>query len=808
MNLLQTVVKPQRLPLLLFACIFCFSQTTLAQNKHTISGKVENASSGEVLIGASVYVPGTAFGTTTNVYGFYSITLPADSVKLLFSYIGFKKKEVSFLLRSDTSIDITLAENTALDEVVITADASENIQNRTQMSTVRIDMDKVNSLPALMGERDLIKTIQLLPGVQSGAEGASGLYVRGGGPDQNLILLDGVPVYNASHLFGFFSVFNADAINSVELIKGGFPARYGGRLSSVLDIRMKEGNMKEFKASGSVGIISSKLSIEGPIWKERTSFVVSGRRTYVDILSRPFIRAASRQQEGSDVIAGYYFYDLNAKINHKFSNKSRLFFSSYLGDDEFYFRIKESYNNNGFENTSNADGGLQWGNRIAALRWNYQISPKLFSNTTVTYSRYRFNTENTFEETVRDINGNPENNRFYMRFFSGIDDWTAKVDFDYLPSPNHYVRFGIGDIYHQFSPGAQQMEIAAPGFENDTTSSAKRIYGHEMYAYIEDDIKISDRLKVHPGVYFTLFRVQGVNYPSFQPRINARFLISRNASIKASYAHMAQFLHLLTNPTIGLPTDLWVPATREVLPEYSHQYALGYAQTLFKQLELSIEGYYKTMNNLIEYRDGTSFQGADQDWESKIEQGRGWSYGGEVLLEKKKGKFSGWLGYTLSWTQRQFDNINFGKPFFYRYDRRHDVSLALTYKHSDRWDFGLVWVYGTGNAYTLGLERYNGLNPYPSFGWFNQEIEHIDQRNNFRAPAYHRLDIGANLHTKTKWGTGTWSFSIYNTYNRQNPFYIYWGYVDQNNGNDSRRALKQVSIFPLIPSISYAFTIE
>ncbi|MCB0736012.1 MAG: TonB-dependent receptor [Bacteroidetes bacterium] len=787
----------------LLTCFLLLAVTNLWGQKFTLSGYITDQKSGENLIGATIYVDEIAGGTSANAYGYYSLTMPKGKYLIQFSYVGYDKKTLEVNLNENQELNVELKSITDLQGVVISAETSEKIQDKTQMSTVKVSMDKVNSLPALMGEKDLIKTIQLLPGVQSGTEGASGLYVRGGGPDQNLILIDGVPVYNASHLFGFFSVFNADAIKSVELVKGGFPARYGGRLSSVLDIRMKEGNMNKFEVDGSVGVIASKVSIQGPIVKDQTSFIVSARRTYIDVLAQPIIRLAGRNQ-GTNLKAGYFFYDLNGKINHKFSNKSRLYLSTYLGNDKFYFNISNKFIYEGHEHSNNMGGDLKWGNNIAALRWNYQINPKLFSNTTITYSRYNFN---TFSETGAVTWTEDEKNEFlyYNSFRSGIDDITAKVDFDFVPTPNHYIKFGAGDIYHTFTPGVQQTKFEVGDGLTDTTTSSPRVYGHELYAYIEDDMKLGTRWKINPGLYLTMFQVESSSYPSIQPRLAVRYLAHKNISLKASYAHMAQFLHLLSNPTIGLPTDLWVPATKNVAPEYSHQVAVGYAQNILDKFELSIEGYYKTMENLIEYKDGASFYGQDKNWENKIEMGRGWSYGGEFLLEKKQGKFSGWIGYTLSWTERQFDNINFGEPFFYRYDRRHDIGIALTYKHSEKWDYGLVWVYGTGNAFTLGLERYLPYNdPYGVGSWYG-EYEHIDTRNNFRAPAYHRLDFGANRHWQHKQGKSTLNMGVYNAYSRLNPFFIYWGESFNFFTGEYGRALKQISIFPIIPSISYTF---
>ncbi|MBL4703485.1 MAG: TonB-dependent receptor plug domain-containing protein, partial [Flavobacteriales bacterium] len=626
-----------------------------------------------------------------------------------------------------------------------------------------------------------------------GSEGTSGLYVRGGGPDQNLILLDGVPIYNASHLFGFFSVFNADAINSVKLIKGGFPARYGGRLSSVIDIKMKEGNMKEFHGEGSIGLISSKLTLEGPIKKDKTSFLISGRRTYIDLLARPLIKSI-----GEGVTAGYYFYDLNAKVNHKFSDKDRLYVSAYMGDDKAYTNISESWTNGGSNYSYTEEAQLKWGNLITAVRWNHMVSNKIFMNTTLRYSKYRFlvGADETNSETT---GGTTNTNSFSYAYKSGIEDWSGKVDFDWVPNPNHFVRFGAGDIYHTFTPGVNQYQVTESNASAiDTTFGADKEFAHELFAYIEDEIKIGERLKGNAGLHFSGFLVGSKNYWSLQPRINGRYLLNDVSSIKASYASMTQFMHLLTNAGIGLPTDLWLPATERVKPQTAHQWAAGYARTFKKKYEVSVEGYYKIMNNLIEYKDGASFFSTEQDWQDKIEVGRGWSYGGELLIEKKIGKTTGWIGYTLAWTNRQFENLNFGEVFPYRYDRRHDIGAALTHEFNDRVSVGVVWVYGTGNAVTLGLERYQSVYG-TQFGW-GGEIEHIESRNNYRMPAYHRLDVSVNLKKEMKWGERTWSFGVYNVYSRQNPFYLAFGYDDTGN-----RKLYQYSLFPFIPSFNYAF---
>ncbi|MFK7755341.1 MAG: TonB-dependent receptor plug domain-containing protein [Flavobacteriales bacterium] len=775
-----------------FLLLSCFS-VTMAQDKHTISGYITDKSTGEALIGAYILDLRTEKVATTNVYGFYSLTLQGDSVELFSSYIGYSPSTNSFLLNENITLDFKLNPSVELKEAVVEASQSEPIQNDTQMSSVRLDMKMVKNLPVLLGETDLLKTLQLLPGVQSGTEGASGIYVRGGGPDQNLVLLDGVPVYNASHLFGFFSVFNADAIRDVELIKGGFPARYGGRLSSVIDVRMKEGNLNEYHGDVSIGIISAKATVEGPIKKGKSSFIVSGRRTYIDLLARPVIRSVARQN-GENGNAGYFFYDFNAKLNYIINDKNRVFLSGYFGNDKAFVKYDSSFRNG----TEEFDTRLVWGNAIVAARWNHIFSPKLFSNTTLTYSRYRLFTSIGLNST---FDGIEQSTTF--RYDSGIDDLTAKVDFDFIPNPNANVKFGTSYINHTFTPGVNTLDLDIDELQLDTVFGSDRILAHEVNLYAEVDWKISDKLKMNLGLHSSNFFVEGQQYLSLQPRVAMRYMLNKKSSIKAAYSNMTQFLHLLTTSSIGLPTDLWVPVTERIKPQISDQVALGYAMTPFKGYQLSVEGYYKWMKNLIEYKDGATFQGTAENWQNKVETGVGWSYGAEVLLEKTSGPVTGWVGYTLSWTDRQFENINFGEKFPYRFDRRHDFSLALTYKKNDRVDCGFVYVYGTGNAVTLPVARHQGLSSSPTVsdgGFFSfQELDHITQRNGYRMPSYHRLDIGINFHKEKDNGTRTWSLGIYNAYNRQNPFFLFF---DQEN---EESVLKQASLFPILLSISYGF---
>lgn len=795
----------------------------LTAQQVTISGFVESSESGERLINALVYdANNTKYGTASNVYGFYSLTLPKGNIKMTVTYVGFSSVVKELYVSKDTTINISLVPNTEIGKIVITGN-SNKVEN-TQMSQVEVPIDIVKKMPVLLGEVDVLKTIQLLPGVQSGTEGTSGIYVRGGGPDQNLILLDGVPVYNVNHLFGFFSVFNGYAISDISLIKGGFPARYGGRLSSVIDIRMKEGNMNHYTGEISVGIIASKFTVEGPIKKNKASFIISGRRTYFDLLTAPIIYLAVKLQDpNSNAMGGYFFYDFNAKFNYKIDDKNRVFLSGYFGRDKAYLRTSNSYTDNkNRKNTEKLQTELFWGNITTSFRWNHVFSPKLFANTTATYSNYDYTTATWMNSEWWDENDKKHNDEIKLKYFSGIEDIAIRADFDYNPNASNKIKFGPSVIYHTFKPGVSAFKI---GYQDtsliDTTFGNKNINSFEYGFFVEDDLNINRFIKVNVGARFSAMQLKDTFFYSIEPRLSARILISKKFSIKASYAEMTQYLHFLTNSTIGLPTDLWLPATKIVKPEKSWQAAVGGFFNLFDDnYELSIEGFYKEMEGLIEYKEGESFfssalssSNGQSTWEQKVEIGRGNAYGAELFFQKKVGKLTGWIGYTLSWSNRQFENISFGKIFPYKYDRRHDIGILLIYKFSDKFDLGVTWVYGTGNATTLAKNKYftfssnypqNNYDPY--YQPFNYStIEYYETRNNFRMQAYHRLDIGLNFNKKLKRGLQTWSISIYNAYNRLNPFFV----VFENDWNDftnkSETKLVQYSLFPIIPSITYSF---
>ena len=777
-----------------YALLLFFWTTGLFSQNFTISGYIEEASSGEKLISANIFDLKSGKGTVTNTYGFYSLTLPKDSVELTFSYIGYQSKTIKFFLNKDETYLIKLEPILELGEIEIIGERVEKIEESSQMSQVDIPVEQIKKLPALLGEVDVLKTLQLLPGVQSGGEGQSGLYVRGGSPDQNLVLLDGVPVYNVSHLLGIFSVFNADAIKNVTLTKGGFPARFGGRLSSVIEINMKEGNMEEFHGEGSIGLISSKFTLEGPIKKGKTSFLLSGRRTYADLIFRPFINALA-SSEGIKSKLKAHFYDLNVKVQHKFNDKHRLFLSVYSGADVFYNKFEEDQDV--FE------GGIDWGNAIAALRWNYQINNKLFANTTVTYSNYDINFL-----AATEFNDGDFTEKFSAKYLSGIEDVAAKVDFDFIPIPNHYIRFGGSATHHTYRPGALTLKGSDGTFEIDTLIGSQNAYSMEYSTYFEDDIRLG-ALKANIGVHASAFNTEGKWYTSLQPRIGLRYLLSNNLAIKASYAAMTQYINLLTFEGLSLPSDLWLPSTKLIKPQTSWQAAFGLARTFGSKYEVSVEGFYKEMNNVVSYKEGASFLfGLENDWQDKVTQGNGQSYGLEVFLQKKKGRTTGWIGYTLSWNYRQFDELNGGKAYPFRYDRRHDISVVVSHELTDNISISGAWVYGTGNAVTLNVFRYpvdvDGYWDGGNTSWlYFREVESGGQKNAFRMTDYHRLDFSIEFRKQKPKSLRHWTVGVYNAYNHKNPYFMIASSDYNPDTGTSTRKFKEISILPIIPSVSY-----
>lgn len=778
------------------------------KTNYTISGYVSSAQTGEALIGAKIYAIDVKIGALSNNYGFYSLTLPEGTHSIEYRATGLETTYTTIVLTKNQQIDIEVGSQTQqINEVIVNAKKGENV-NSTKMGQIELEVEKIKTLPAFMGEVDVIKVIQLLPGVNSATEGGQGFYVRGGGPDQNLVLLDEAVVYNAAHLFGFFSVFNVDAVKSVNLIKGGMPAQFGGRMSSVLEVAMNEGNSKEFKVKGGLGLISSRITAEGPIKKNKGSFIASARRTYIDVIMKAAIPDTSPFAGSS-----YYFYDFNFKANYRLTDKDKVFLSGYYGKDQFDFGNKED----------NFDVQMPWGNAIVAARWNHLFSNKLFMNVTSTFTDYLFSFGSSQDE-------------FTFKLTSGIRDFGGKVDFSYFPNSRHKVKWGANYTFHTFNPSsvsAQQKDVV---FD---TGLAQKLFGHESGVYIQDEFAVNERILVNAGLRYSMYQHTGPFtryikndisnpdstiqyekgdiiqfYDGWEPRITARYLLNKTSSLKAGYTYNYQYVHLTSLSAVSLPTDIWFPSTDIAKPQSGYQVNLGYFKNLRNdKYETSVEVYYKGLNNLIEYQDGAlPSDNINDNTDNLLVFGTGRSFGVEFFLKKSIGKLTGWIGYTWSKTERKFAEINNGNPFPAKYDRRHDMSIVGTYRLSDRWTFGAAFVLATGNTLTLPTSYYIQ----------NQDLLfNYGARNSTRMAPYHRLDISATIYdkpTKTKFDEATqteivikkrfrsnFNFSVYNVYNRANPYFLY---VD-NDGDlfqgDFKITVKQVTLFPIIPSVTWNF---
>jgi len=796
---------------------FCAAMGTLFAQNITVSGHLYERGSLESLPGGLIYEPVSQTATTTNTYGFYTLTLPyREGMFLVFNAFGFLNDTLWIRSAENLEYDARLSKITTLETVTITAEKTNTEQ--VQMSSIKLSTKEIQQIPMLLGEKDVFKTLLLLPGVQSASEGTSGIYVRGGGPDQNLVILDEATIYNASHLLGFFSIFNGDAIKSVELIKGGFPARYGGRLSSVIDINMKDGNKEGYHVEGGIGVISSNVMVEGPIIKDKASFMLSGRTTYMDLFMVPIMKLVA---DGTS--AGYYFFDLNGKFNFDLGKKDKLYLSAYFGRDKFH--VARSDNDMGI--TDKYKMGLFWQNATATARWNHLFTNKIFSNMSFVFSDYTMNTYMNYKYFYAP--NDPDNETFSSDFNSGIRDYTLKYDLSFHPNATHHILAGAAVTYHEARPNAMTVKA-----DTLTMRQVNKELGLEYAVYVEDEINIRNKFRINPGIRLVAFSVPHKTWFSPEPRLAMSYNFLPNLAIKASYAMMSQSMILLSTSTIGLPTDLWVPVTERIRPQRSQQAALGLHYDLKKpRLFFSVEGYYKKMDNILAYKEGSSYfmglmeqileesleEQTQNRWEDNVTSGKGWSYGVEFLVRKEVGKFTGWIGYTLSWTKQQFDDLNFGEPFFARYDRRHDVSIVLMYSPTKRINLSLSWVFATGNAVTLPTSIYTDetLQEYLNLTlpvnqnnvYYAGYIENYGKKNDFRVKPFHHLDIGVQFikpHTKNN-GQSIFEVSIYNVYNHHNPFFYYTEqvreYVDGQYVDVYK--LKQVSIFPIIPTFTYHF---
>lgn len=786
----------------------------LAKN-YTINGYVTDKQTGERLIGAAVIAMPTQQGTTTNNSGFYSLTIKEDSVQLFISYVGYEPLRLEpFLLNQDTVIQAVLTTNTELQEVTVEAHSAVSGVHAVQMSAVEVPINTIKGIPAIGGEVDILKAIQLLPGVQSGTEGSAGMYVRGGGPDENLIMLDGVPLYSVNHMLGFFSVFNADAVKNVTLYKGNFPARYGGRLSSIIDVRQKDGDAYGYHGNLTVGLISTKLSVEGPIYwnkkdwqsyknnegiKGQTTFNISARRTLYDLFMAPIAAAvtASESNGQETTTGGYYFYDLNAKLTHIFSENDKLSGSLYWGDDVVYARIRENDLGNGY--SARMKMRYNWGNLFGAVNYEHRFNGRIYNTTQVSFTRYKYNLSVGMNESETAESKTTES-EMTMRYNSYIMDLLAQTNFEWRPTNKHEIHFGANYTYHMFRPQVQSLSANMDALSYDTTLVAgQMLRAHEANIYFEHTYTPCKWYRLNYGLHAGLYHINGKTYPSLEPRVGMRFLPYKDLALKLSYAYMSQYVHMLSNSSVSLPTDLWVPVTKNIPPMRAMQAAVGITYNICNQVELSVEGYYKRMVNLIEYKDGASYL-SSRNWEELVCVGDGWSYGVEMLLQRKVGPVTGWIGYTWSRTMRQFNRegqeINFGKPFHAKYDREHDLSVTLQYQINKKWEIAATFIYGTGTRGTLALQRTTDY-------LFNDqvngtEVPIIEERNNYKMPDYHRLDLGATCHLHGKKHPEfehVVNMSVYNAYCNFNPFLVY---VSGHN-------LYKLSLFPIIPSVSYTF---
>lgn len=752
--------------------------------RFTISGYITDAGNGEQLIGATVFIRELRSGTTSNVYGFYSLSLPEGSYTLVFSYVGYQNLEQSFKLNENHSFNVELQpQSQQLDEVVVSSTRPEENIVKNEMSVVRMEARTIQRIPALMGEVDVIKAIQLLPGVQSASEGSSGFSVRGGSPDQNLILLDEATVYNASHLLGFFSVFNNDAVKDVTLYKGDIPPSSGGRLASVLDVRMKEGNNKKFSATGGVGTISSRLTLEGPVLSEKTSFMVSGRRTYADL----FLPLARDENIRDNTL---YFYDLNAKINHRFNNRNRLYLSGYFGRDIF----KNEFANMGF------------GNRTMTLRWNHLFSQRLFSNFTVVHSRYDYEI------------GTPPGRPDAFLWKSSLIDQSLKADFNHYIVPGFTLRYGASTTFHMFDPGMAKG-VGTESLFSEFTVPRSYALQHGIYTGVEQDI--GENLSLKYGLRWSAFQNSGKStvyyynhefvkvdsasfaggeiyntYHGLEPRLGINYRLNEVSSVKASYSRTRQYIHLAQNSTAGTPLDLWFSSGPNVKPQIADQYAIGYFRNFMDNaIETSAELYYKNMQNTIDFKDHAELL-LNPEMEAELRFGRSWAYGLEWMMRLSGTRLNGWISYTYSVSQRQFDDINDGKVYSSPYDKPHDVSIVLNYDYSQRIAVSANWVYSTGAPITLPVGKAN---------YFNTYIPIYSDRNAYRLPDYHRLDLSLTLASREKEGrrwSSEWNFSVYNAYGRKNVWAINF---TRDEDNPNQLQAQKTYLFSVVPAITYNF---
>ncbi len=771
--------------------------------KYTISGIIEDLESGESLIGANLLVQNNK-GTSSNEYGFYSITLTEGMTNLSVSYLGFEKKIIKLNLVKDTTLNIKMVSNLTFPEVIVTDAKEDPSLLFKEISTNILDPKEIRKIPALGGIPDVMRASHLLAGVQSGGDGLGGLFVRGGNTDQNLVLLDGVPVYNPTHFVGLLSIFNARAIRSAELIKGGFPARFGGRLSSILDVRIKEGNRNKLSGDASIGLIASSASIEGPFANGKGAFFISGRRSIPDLLIKPLTKRI-QINNGIEGFLNYYFYDVNAKANYSLSKKDKIYISFYGGGDRFE-NPKESIEVTDELKVEEKDNQfLDWGNTIGSIRYNRIWGNKLFSNLTFNFSKYQFATEE-FLGSRRTVQDTLQSEEFdFGKYNTAIEDWSAKLDFDYFPNSTTRVKVGVSAIRHEFRPrviSINEDNLLGIGYDIgediDSLIVTSPINSVEVDAYLEGETQHTDKIKSNLGIHFASFITGEKNYVSVQPRIAVNIRLRKKWFVNTSFSVSSQYLHLLTRSGIGLPTDLWVPSTKRIKPQGSWIAVAGLGYEGTKGFSIGLETYYKQLTDILTYREGTIFSVIDaRNWEDNVDIGDGEAYGIELALKKENRKTIAWLNYTYSFATREFKDVNQGNPYPFRYDRRHFLKAGITHKVTSKFALSMDYVYGTGNAITIATRIFEYYSP------FSEEpavAQVFGEKNSYRIPPYHRLDLGINLSKPKKWGVEEFSFGVYNAYGRLNPLFIS---LKDNPTISGSKQFFQTSLLSFVPYISY-----
>lgn len=784
----------------------------------TISGHITDAASSETLIGAGVMLQDDSdkmTGAATNEYGFYTISVPPGIYRLKCAHLGYDAVDMEIRLLRDTIVNHSLNSNAELDAARIVSRKDAGFQSALP-GALEVPTLQLRSTPSLLGEADLIKALQLLPGIQGGIEGFSGLHVRGGGPEENLILLDGVPMYNMDHMLGLFSIFQPEAVKDVTLYKGTFPARYGGRISSILDIRTNDGNMKETHGSFTIGVLNDKFHLEGPIIKDKLSYSLSARGLH-SIIAEPFLRLFLKE-----VYLNYYYYDLNGKLTWKISDRDKLFLGVYHGKDNAGYSLSTNHHEERpgapgetvvNDRTEKNDLSLNWGSTVASLRWNHIFHGSLFSNSTVFYNRYNMKAglANKLDDTVNDYS---TTKRWNIDYLSGISDMGAKIDFDWTPQPSNMVKFGAEYIFHVFRPEIYTATVGSNAIEKweNKGEMSKVYYGHEASLYIEDNISIGQLLTFNPGARLTWFNTQGQSYWSLQPRAALKIDAGAGFSFKGGYSHMSQYVHLLSSTIMPLPLDIWVPITKDIKPVTSDQFSLGTYYDGLRGWEFSLEGYYKKMDNLLEFKEGVMFLANTSGWENQVDIGQGRAMGLELFVRKTTGRTTGWVSYTLSKSERVFPDgtINLGRPYPYKYDRRHALDIVVNHKFSDRVDISASWVFASGGWMTVPMRETRVLLPDAEY-IYDSSVNYSSGRNNYNLPPSHRLNLGVNLRRPTKrGGESVWNFSLYNAYNAMNPNFIFYNYSTYDNPEETVERdvvfLTKVTVLPILPAFSYTLT--